>query len=57
MNKYVTYYRGHKAIHHANTTYEAQQKAAKEFKARKTYEVTVYLVEKDGKEVVHTADF
>lgn len=53
MNGYICLYRGKTHEVHANTTYEAQQKAVAHFKAKKSYEVSVYLAEKDGKEVTH----
>ncbi len=55
MNGYIAFYRGKRIEVYANTSYEAQQKAAKEFKAKKSYEVTVALAEKDGEEVIHRA--
>jgi hypothetical protein len=54
MNGYVAFYKGKKIEVHANTSYEAQQKAAAVFKARKSYEVTVMLAELGGQAVVHT---
>lgn len=56
-NGYVAFYKGKRADVYAATSYEAQKKAAAIFKVKKTYEVTVVLAEKDGKPVVHTADF
>lgn len=53
LNKYVAMYRGKQLEVEANTTYEAQCKAADTFKAKKRYEVTVLLAEKDGEEVTH----
>lgn len=55
MNGYVCFYKGKRAEVYAETTYEAQQKAAVVFKAKKSYEVTVMLAEKDGVQVTHTA--
>jgi hypothetical protein len=40
---------------YANTSYEAQQKAAVLLKIKKTYEITVFLAEKNEIPVVHTA--
>lgn len=40
-----------------DTSYEAQQKAAAFFKAKKSYDVTVVLCEKQGQPVAHTPDF
>jgi hypothetical protein len=54
MNTYEWFYRGKKGQVNAETSYEAQQKAAKELKAKKAYDVAVVLVEKDGAEVKHT---
>ncbi len=53
MNGYMAFYEGRKTEVLANTSFEAQQKAAAFFKARKRCEVTVMLCEKDGKQVVH----
>jgi hypothetical protein len=56
MNQYACFYKSKQINVEANTTYEAQQKAASQFKAKKSYEVTVMLVAKaDGAAVVHTA--
>jgi hypothetical protein len=55
MNGYVCFYKNQRKEVYANTSYEAQQIAAKEFKAKKTYEVTVMLAEKNGEQVVHRA--
>lgn len=57
MNGYVCFYRGKKTEVYADTSLQAQEKAAKHFKARKAYEVTVVLAEKGGAPVTHTADF
>ncbi|MCP4166023.1 MAG: hypothetical protein GY759_09045 [Chloroflexi bacterium] len=54
MNGYIGLYRGRRAECHAATSYEAQKILAKKLKARKSYEVTVVLAEKDGDDVVHT---
>ena len=57
MNGYVCFYRGKRTEVEANTSFEAQEKAAKFFKAKKSYEVTVVLAEIKGETVVHTPDF
>ena len=49
MYGYKAFYRGKTLDIYADTLYNAQVKAAKEFKAKKAYEVTVVLCEKDGK--------
>jgi hypothetical protein len=54
MNGYIAFYKGKQHEVHAATSYEAQKKAAEHFKARKSYEVTVVLAEKDGQQVTHT---
>ena len=53
MNGYICFYKGKKIEIMANTSYEAQQKSAKEFKAKKSYEVTVMLAEINGKQYTH----
>lgn len=55
MNGYVGFYKQKRVEVHAETLYEAQQKAAKLLGAKKSYEVTVVLAEKDGEQVTHTA--
>lgn len=54
MNGYVCFYKNKRGEILANTSYEAQQKFAKENKIKKSYEVAVVLAEKDGKQVTHT---
>ena len=54
VNGYIAFYRGKQIEVYANTTYEAQSKAAAMFKARKSHEVTVMLAERDGQQVVHS---
>lgn len=48
MNGYKAFYKNKELEVYANTSYEAQLKAAKEFKAKKSYEVSVYLCEREG---------
>lgn len=57
MNGYKAFYKGRQTEVMADTSYEAQRKAAAFFKAKKPYEVTVVLCEKQGQQVVHTPDF
>jgi len=57
MNGYKAFYKDRQTEVMANTSFEAQKKAAEFFKAKKAYEVTVFLCEKQGKQVVHTPDF
>ena len=54
MNGYKAFYRGKTLDIYADTLYNAQVKAAKEFKAKKTYEVTVMLCEVNGEQYVHS---
>lgn len=53
MNGYIGFYKGKKFEVYAETTLEAQQKIAKEQRIKKSYEITVVLCEKDGRQVVH----
>ena len=55
MNGYVCFYKQKRIEVYADTQYEAQQKAAKLLKAKKAYDVTVMLAEKDGTQVTHVA--
>lgn len=60
MNGYIAFYKGKKLELHANSSREAQVKAAAHFKARKEWDVSVVLCEMPGKDgnpqqVVHTA--
>jgi len=57
MNGYIAFYKGKSTEIHADSSYAAQLKAAKFFKARKSHEVTVILAELNGEQVVHVADF
>ena len=57
MNGYKAFYRGKTHNLYADTSYEAQQRAAAHFKAKKAYEVTVMLCEKAGEQVVHAPSF
>lgn len=54
---YVALYKGKQAEVWAKTAAAAQSLAATFFKVKKSYQVSVYLCEKDGKQVVHTPDF
>lgn len=55
MNGYKAFYKGKTTEVYADTTYQAQQIAAQQFKAKKTHEVTVMLCEKNGETHTHTA--
>lgn len=50
---YVAFYKGKQIDVWANSSYEAQKKAAEKFKAKKSYDVTVVLAQKGDEEVVH----
>ena len=60
MNKYLCYYLGKHGRTdsplevEAETAYEAQQIAAKQLKAKHTYQVQPMLVEVDGKPYTHS---
>lgn len=54
MNTYQCFCNGKKVEVKADTTYAAQQEAAKLLKVRKAYQVSVILVEKDGEPVTHS---
>ncbi len=56
MNGYMCFYKEKVIAVYADSSYAAQQKAATLLKAKRAYEVTVVLAEKDGEPVVHTAD-
>jgi hypothetical protein len=53
QNGYKAFYKGKSIEVFANTSYEAQQKAAAQFKAKKSYDVTVVLCQKAGEQVTH----
>ena len=54
MNGYITFYKGKTHEVWANNAYEAQQKAAQFFKAKKSYDGRVVLCERrDGTTVTH----
>jgi hypothetical protein len=55
MNGYIAWYKSKKIEVYADTTCEAQKIAAAQFKAKKRWEVDVYLAEKDGEQVYHVA--
>ena len=56
-NGYIAYYKRKQVEVMADTKLEAQEIAAKHFRARKTYEVSVVLAEKDGRQVIHSPVF
>lgn len=55
---YVCFYNRKRIEVYASGSWQAQELAAKYFKARKSYQVAVVVAERpDGTEVEHTADF
>lgn len=54
MNTYICFYRNRQISIVANSSYEAQKAAALEFKAKKSYDVTVMLSEKNNQPVTHS---
>lgn len=56
-NGYIAFYKGKEKEVYAKSSYEAQQKAAKLFGAKKSYDVTVVLAEKNGEQVTHSPSF
>jgi hypothetical protein len=63
MNGYIAFYKGKQVEVYAEDMFKAQEKAAVLFKAKKRYEVTAILAEKNtdgttpGEQVIHTPDF
>jgi len=55
LNGYVCFYRGKRIEVYSDSIYHAQLEAAKQFKAKKSYEVNVALAELHGEPVVHVA--
>lgn len=61
MNGYVCFYKNERLEIHADTSYEAQQKAMGELQSAyprrkiKSYDITVVLAERNGQQVTHTA--
>lgn len=54
MNGYKAFYRGKTHEVRASTSREAQEKAAAFFRARKVWEVSVVLCERNGEQVTHS---
>lgn len=55
LNGYIAFYKGKQIEVRAETSHAAQQIAAEQFKAKKAWEVSVYLCERaDGTQVVHS---
>lgn len=56
MNGYICFYKGKQIEVQANSSYAAQLIAASQFKAKKSYEVTVVLAEVEGRQVTHATE-
>lgn len=54
MNKYLCFYRGRTLTIEASTSYEASKKAAKQFKAKRSWDVSVILGENAKGSVTHS---
>ena len=54
MNTYVAIYKGKLIEVNADSSYQAQLIAAKEFKVKHSYDVTAYLVAIESKPVIHS---
>ena len=63
LNGYICFWKGQKVEVYADTTYNARNVAHNLFKEKagrkkvNSYDITVMLAEKDGKQVTHIADF
>jgi hypothetical protein len=58
MNGYIAIYKGKQIEVYAESSYQAQLEAAKQFKAKKSYDVSVYLCERaDGSTVTQSTCF
>jgi len=57
MNGYKAFYKGRSIEIFADSSYQAQLKAAAIFKAKKAYDVTVMLCEVNGQQIIHDASF
>ncbi len=53
MNKYIAFYKNKSIEVEADTSYKAQLKASEVFKAKKSYQVSIMLCEKEGKQIIH----
>lgn len=53
-NGYLCMYKGKKYEIYADTTLEAQTLLAKQLRVKKEYEISVYLCEKAGQQVITT---
>ena len=54
MNGYICFYKSRKVEVYATTTHNAQLKAAQLLGAKRSYDVSVVLAEKNGQQVTHS---
>lgn len=54
MNGYVCFYKGKRVEVYADSIFAAQQQGATLLRAKRAYEVTVVLAEKNGETVTHS---
>jgi hypothetical protein len=55
MNTYEAFYNRRKMLVQAETVLEAQTKAAQVFRAKHRWQVNIFLVEKNGEAIYHSA--
>jgi len=53
LNGYKAFYKGKTMEVYAESSYQAWLKASELFRAKKSYQVTVILCEKNGKQITH----
>ena len=57
LNGYIAFFKGKQIEVHARTSLEAQTIAAKKFRAKRRYEVSVHLCEKNNEQITHLPFF
>ena len=57
MNSYIIFFKNKRLEVEAETSLQAQRKAAKLLKVKHAYQITVCLAEKNGMPIIHRADF
>ncbi len=57
QNGYICLHKNKQYEIYADTTYEAQKKCAQQYGIKKSYDISVYLAEKDGQPVTHIPSF
>lgn len=53
MNGYIGLYHGKQYEIYAGSAYDAKIKLSEQLKVKKTWEISIYLAEKEGKPIVH----